>query len=255
MKVYFIGAGPGAVDLITVRGARILAEAEMVLYAGSLVSSEMLIYCRKGVRTINTAKLNLDEQERLYLEAHTQDWDVARLHSGDPAIYGAMAEQTRRLDRLGIAYEIVPGVSSFLSAAAVMKVELTKPGIAQTVILTRTAGRASSVPENEALSLLASHKATLCIFLSGGNLARVVSELRGSYSANTPVALIHKASWPQEKIYRGTLQRVLDEINPAEWVLSTLFIIGDVLDSATGEDSRLYHSAYSHRFRKGTARA
>ncbi|MBV9673847.1 MAG: precorrin-4 C(11)-methyltransferase [Verrucomicrobia bacterium] len=254
MKVYFIGAGPGAVDLITVRGARILAEAEMVLYAGSLVNSEMLDYCRKGARTINTAQLNLDEQQRLYLEAHANNWDVARLHSGDPAIYGATAEQTRRLDKLGIAYEIIPGVSSFLSAAAVMNFELTKPGITQTVILTRTTGRASPVPEDEALSLLASHKATLCIFLSGGNLARVVSELRCSYSPNTPVALIHKVSWPQEKIYRGTLERVLHEINPAEWVLSTLFIIGEVLDSAKGEDSRLYHSAYSHRFRKGTPR-
>ena len=155
MKVYFVGAGPGAADLITVRGAQILARVPMVLYAGSLVSREMLTHCRADVEIIDTAKLNLDEQERHYLRARERAWDVVRLHSGDPAIYGATAEQMRRLDALEIEYEVIPGVSSFVAAAAVLNAELTKPEVAQTIILTRTSGRASRVPDKESLKSLA----------------------------------------------------------------------------------------------------
>src|SRR5271165_4635925 len=154
MKVYFIGAGPGAFDLITIRGAEILSRAQLVMYAGSLVSEQMLRHCKANPLIVNTAKLNLEEQEQFYRMAQERNWDVARLHSGDPSIYGATAEQMRRLDRLGIAYEVVPGVSSFTAAAALLNTELTKPEIAQTIILTRTSGRASPMPGSESLRAL-----------------------------------------------------------------------------------------------------
>ncbi|MBV8068294.1 MAG: precorrin-4 C(11)-methyltransferase [Acidobacteriaceae bacterium] len=254
MKVYFIGAGPGAPDLITLRGAQILARAPMVLYAGSLVSCEMLAHCRSDAEIIDTAKLDLDEQEACYLRAREKGWDVARLHSGDPAIYGATAEQMRRLDRQGIAYEVVPGVSSFTSAAAALKAELTKPEVSQTIILTRTSGRASSIPEKESLQLLATHRATLCIFLSGANLQQIVADLMVSYPPTTPVALVQKATWPQEKLHRSTLGCLLDQINTQDWHLSTMLLVGDVLDDKVAGESRLYAANYSHRFRKAVRR-
>src|ERR1700674_5794243 len=197
MKVYFIGAGPGTADLITVRGAKILGRVSMVLYAGSLVSKEMLVHCRADARIIDTAKLSLNDQETHYAYARDHDLDVARLHSGDPSIYGAIAEQMRRLDRLGIEYEVVPGVSSFVSAAALLATELTKPEVAQTIILTRTGGRASPMPEKETLRNLGAHGTTMCIFLSGARLPQVVADLLASYRVDTPVALIQKATWPQ----------------------------------------------------------
>jgi precorrin-4/cobalt-precorrin-4 C11-methyltransferase len=254
MKAYFIGAGPGASDLITLRGAKILARAPMVLYAGSLVSREMLTHCRSDAEIIDTAKLNLDELEACYIRARENDWDAARLHSGDPAIYGAMAEQMRRLERLGIAYEVVPGVSCFTSAAAVLKAELTKPEVSQTIILTRTSGRASPMPETESLKLLAAHRATLCIFLSGANLPQTVADLMVSYPPSTPVALVQKATWPQERVHRGTLGRMLDEIDAHDWQLSTLLLVGEVLDDKVVGESRLYAADYSHRFRKAGRR-
>jgi precorrin-4/cobalt-precorrin-4 C11-methyltransferase len=254
MKVYFIGAGPGASDLITLRGAQILARAPMVLYAGSLVSREMLTHCRSDAEIIDTAKLHLDEQQAYCIRASENDWDVARLHSGDPAIYGATAEQMRRLERLSIAFEIVPGVSSFTSAAAVLKAELTKPEVSQTIILTRTSGRASPMPEKESLKLLAAHRATMCIFLSGANLPRIVAELMTFYPPNTPVALVQKATWPQENIYRGTLGCMLDEIDAHDWQLSTLLLVGEVLDDTVVGESRLYAADYSHRFRNASRR-
>jgi len=255
MKVYFVGAGPGSADLITVRGARILGRVPVVLYAGSLVSREMLGYCRADAQLINTAKLNLDEQEAHYAAARDHDLDVARLHSGDPSIYGATAEQMRRLDRLGISYEVVPGVSSFTSAAALLKTELTKPEIAQTIILTRTAGRASPMPESESLQALAAHAATMCIFLSGGQLSQVVGELLVHYGPKTPAALVHKATWQQEKTWAGLLGKVMDEIDPRDWELSTMLIVGEALRRETETESRLYDARYSHRFRKVTRKA
>jgi precorrin-4/cobalt-precorrin-4 C11-methyltransferase len=254
MKAYFIGAGPGASDLITLRGAQILARAPMVLYAGSLVSREMLKHCRSDAEVIDSAKLNLDEQEACYIRARDNGWDVARLHSGDPAIYGATAEQMRRLERLGIAYEVVPGVSSFTSAAAALKAELTKPEVSQTIILTRTSGRASPMPERESLKLLAAHRATLCIFLSGANLPQIVADLLASYPPSTPVALVQKATWPQENIYRGMLGCMLDEIDAHAWQLSTLLLVGEALDDTMVGESRLYAADYSHRFRKARGR-
>jgi precorrin-4/cobalt-precorrin-4 C11-methyltransferase len=251
MKVYFIGAGPGAPDLITLRGANILRAAPLVMYAGSLVSREMLVHCRADAEIVDTAGLSLDEQETVYRRALERDVDVARLHSGDPAIYGAMAEQMRRLDRLGIGYEVVPGVSSFTAAAAVLNAELTKPGVAQTIILTRTSGRASAMPENESLSALAAHRTTLCIFLSGAQLEQVLAELFASYPPETPVALVQKATWPQQRVYEGTLGAMAAEISARDWQLSTLMLVGAALDRQPAMESKLYSRDYSHRFRKG----
>ena len=250
MRVYFIGAGPGAADLITIRGAKILGRVPVVLYAGSLVSKEMLVHCRADARIIDTAKLSLNEQETHYAYARDRDMDVARLHSGDPSIYGAIAEQMRRLDRLGVEYEVVPGVSSFTAAAALLNAELTKPEIAQTIILTRTAGRSSPMPDGESLQALAAHAATMCIFLSGGQLPQVVAELLLHYQPDTPAALVRKATWPQEKIWFGSLGKIAVEIVSRDWELSTMLIVGHVLKGEPGTESRLYAAEYSHRFRK-----
>jgi precorrin-4/cobalt-precorrin-4 C11-methyltransferase len=250
MKVFFIGAGPGAHDLITVRGAEILKRAPIVMYAGSLVPPEVLRYCGAGAEIIDTATLDLEQQEACYRRAQTVDKDVARVHSGDPAIYGATAEQMRRLDKLGVDYEVVPGVSSFTAAAASLCSELTKPGVSQTVILTRVSGRASPVPEKEALAELAKSGATLCIFLSGPHLKRIVTDLRPHYPADTPVALVHRASWPDERSHRSTLGGLLKEVKAKEWRLTTLLLVGRVLSKEVTAESRLYAKDYPHIFRK-----
>lgn len=250
MKVHFIGAGPGAHDLITVRGAEILKRAPMVLYAGSLVPPQVLRYCRGDAELIDTAKLNLDEQEACYRRAQSAGWEVARLHSGDPAIYGATAEQMRRLDKLGIAYDVVPGVSSFTAAAALLPSELTKPNVSQTIILTRVSGRASPVPEKEALGRLAKSGATLCIFLSGPHLKKIIAELRQHYPDETPVALVYRATWPDERTHRSTLGKVVSEVKVSHWKLTSLLIVGAVLADGQGTESRLYAADYPHKFRK-----
>ena len=250
MKVFFIGAGPGAQDLITVRGAELLKRVSVVMYAGSLVAPEVLRYCRADAEIIDTAKLDLEQQEACYRRAQAAGLDVARVHSGDPAIYGATAEQMRRLDKLAIPYEVVPGVSSFTAAAASLSSELTKPGVSQTVILTRVSGRASPVPERESLTRLAAAGATLCIFLSGPHLKRIVTELRPHYPPDTPVALVHRASWPDERSHRSTLGRLLTEVKAKDWRLTTLLLVGRALSSEVAAESRLYAKDYPHIFRK-----
>jgi len=250
MKVYFIGAGPGAQDLITVRGAELLKRVPMVMYAGSLVPPEVLRYCKSDAEIIDTAALDLEQQEACYRRALSLGFDVARVHSGDPAIYGATAEQMRRLEKLGIPYEVVPGVSSFTAAAASLSSELTKPGVSQTVILTRVSGRASPVPEKEALSQLAKSGATLCIFLSGPHLRQIVTELRPYYPPDTPVALVRRASWPDERSHRSTLGRLLTEVKAKDWRLTTLLLVGRVLSREVESESRLYAKDYPHIFRK-----
>jgi len=249
-KVTFIGAGPGAADLITVRGARSLAEARLVLYAGSLVSREMLIHCHGDAEIFDTSQMNLDEQIAQYKRAQKLGWNVARLHSGDPAIYGAISEQMRALDALEIPYEVVPGVSSFTASAAVLKASLTKPDLAQSIIITRTEGRASSVPESESIEGLASHRATMAIFLSGATLVHTVESLLKAYPGDTPCALVCKASWPQEKVHEATLSSLLEGIAPEEWRLSTMLLVGEALAHEPSSNSRLYSPEYSHRFRK-----
>ncbi len=252
MKVYFIGAGPGAADLLTVRGAKLIKKAKMVMYAGSLVSPDMLKYCKKKTTIINTAELNLEEQMVCYAKAKKKNWDVARLHSGDPAIYGATAEQMRRLKQMDIPYQVVPGVSSFSASAAILNAELTKPKVSQTIILTRASGRASSVPKRESIAQLAAHQATLCIFLSGPHLKKMVGDLLLHYPPNTPIALVHKASWPQEKVHQSTLEKVVDEVNPKDWALSTMILVGETLSSELLEESRLYSEHYTHIHRKAS---
>jgi precorrin-4/cobalt-precorrin-4 C11-methyltransferase len=249
MKVYFIGAGPGAADLITLRGANILGRVDMVLYAGSLVSTDMLQHCKPGAELIDTAKLDLDQQETCYRRALEAGHDVARLHSGDPAIYGATAEQMRRLEALGIDYEIVPGVSSFTSAAAEIKAELTKPEVSQTVILTRVSGRASAVPELESIDKLAGHHATMCIFLSGPHLKKIVADLKKHYPDDTPVALVYRATWPEQRSYQGTLGTMLNEIKSSDWNLTTMLLVGEALGRGEQTESSLYSREFSHIFR------
>jgi len=248
MKVYFIGAGPGAADLITVRGANILAHVSMVLYAGSLVSKDMLVHCRADADIIDTAQLDLEQQEACYRRAQAQDIDVARLHSGDPAIYGATAEQMRRLDALAIDYEST-GVSSFTAAAATIKAELTKPEVSQTIILTRVSGRASAVPERESIALLVEHHATMCIFLSGPHLKKIVADLRLHYPDETPVALVYKATWQEEKSHQSTLGELLSEIKSSDWNLTTMLLVGKALSKTVSTESSLYSKDYTHIFR------
>lgn len=250
MKVSFVGAGPGAADLITVRGAALLSQADIVLYAGSLVPEAVLEHCGPHTEIINTAALNLEQQQAIYERAQAQGRAVVRLHSGDPAIYGATAEQMRRLERLGIPYEIVPGVSSFTAAAAALQTELTRPDVSQTIILTRVSGRASAVPEKEALSRLAAHGATLCIFLSGPHLKDIVADLLEHYGPDTPIALVQCATWPVQRIHRSVLARILDEVKVSEWQLTTICLVGEALSREDGAESRLYSMDYAHRFRK-----
>jgi precorrin-4/cobalt-precorrin-4 C11-methyltransferase len=249
MKVYFIGAGPGAADLITLRGAAVLGRVSMVLYAGSLVPVDMLQHCRPDAELIDTAKLDLDQQEACYRRARAQDIDVARLHSGDPAIYGATAEQMRRLEALDIGYEVVPGVSSFTAAAAAVRSELTKPEVSQTVILTRVSGRASAVPESESIARLAAHRATMCIFLSGPHMKKIVADLRLHYPDETPVTLVYRASWPEQRVYQGTLGTVLKENKRGEWNLTTMMLVGAALGSGAQVESSLYSKDFKHLFR------
>ncbi|NHZ79693.1 precorrin-4 C(11)-methyltransferase [Massilia sp. CCM 8695] len=249
MKVYFVGAGPGAADLITLRGARLLGSVDMVLYAGSLVPIEMLTHCRADAEIIDTAKLDLEQQQACYVRAKEMDIDVVRLHSGDPAIYGATAEQMRRLDALGIAYEVVPGVSSFTAAAAAISAELTKPEVSQSVILTRVSGRASAVPELESIARLAEHRATMCIFLSGPHLKKIVGDLSLHYPQETPVRLVYRATWPEQKIYQGTLGTVLEDTKRGEWNLTTMMLVGAALDKEVAVESSLYSKDFTHLFR------
>ncbi|MFM9437040.1 precorrin-4/cobalt-precorrin-4 C11-methyltransferase [Janthinobacterium sp. CG_23.3] len=260
MKVYFIGAGPGAADLITLRGARLLGSVDIVLYAGSLVPTDMLQHCRPDAELIDTAQLDLEQQQACYVRAQAAGKDVARLHSGDPAIYGATAEQMRRLDALGIEYDVVPGVSSFTAAAAAIQTELTKPEVSQTVILTRVSGRASAVPELESIAKLAEHRATMCIFLSGPHLKKIVADLSLHYPQETPVNLVYRASWPEQKIYQGTLGTVLKDTKRGAWNLTTMMLVGAALDKNIAAESSLYSKDFTHLFRvvkktKGKAKA
>lgn len=252
MKVWFVGAGPGAADLITVRGADVLRRVRRILYAGSLVPEAVLQHASPTAECINTMRLSLEEQAALYRQAAEEGLEeIARVHSGDPALYGATSEQIRILNAIGASYEIVPGVSSFSTAAAVARTDLTKPDISQTVILTRVQGRASEIPRDESLERLAEHRATLCLFLAGAQLRTVIPALREHYPDRTPIVLVHRASQPEERVHRSTLRHVLDEIRISDWRLTTMVLVGDVLDAEAVTRSRLYAADYSHRFRKG----
>lgn len=238
MTVYFIGAGPGDPELITVKGQRLVRSCPVILYAGSLVPAAVLDGHR-AERLVNTADLDLDEIVALLADAHAKGQDVARVHSGDPSLFGAIGEQIRRLGALGIPYEIVPGVTATAASAAALGVELTLPGIAQTVILTRYAGK-TTMPEGEALADLAAHRATLAIHLGVRHLARIVDDVLPHYGADCPAAVIYRASWPDEQRVTGTLGDIVDKIANTQIERTALILIGRVLDAQGFDDSTLY---------------
>jgi precorrin-4/cobalt-precorrin-4 C11-methyltransferase len=250
VTVHFIGAGPGAPDLITVRGLGLIQRAPLVLYAGSLVPREIVAAARRDARVVDTSALTLDAIIAEIAAAHARGDDVARVHSGDPSLYGAIAEQMRRLDALAIPYEVVPGVPAYAAAAAALKLELTLPEIAQTVILTRTAVRATDMPPGEDLATLAASRATLAIHLSINNLAAVVRTLAPIYGADCPVVVAYRVSWPDQQLLRGTLTTIRALVKAAGFTRTALILVGRVLGAADFRDSALYDAAHSHVLRK-----
>ena len=249
MTVHFIGAGPGAPDLMTVRGMALLRAAPVVLFAGSLIPQAVIAKADKSARVIDTAPLTLDEIIEHMEAAHAAGHDVARLHSGDPSLYGAIAEQIRRLEALGIAFDITPGVPSYAAAAAALGCELTLPGIVQSVILTRTAMRASAMPPGEELEKLAVTGATLAIHLSINNLAKVVRALTPYYGADCSVAIAYRVSWPDEMLIRGTLGDIRAKTRPLGLTRTALILVGRALGSEAFDDSKLYDPVHHHVLR------
>jgi precorrin-4/cobalt-precorrin-4 C11-methyltransferase len=249
MTVHFIGAGPGAADLITVRGRDLIANCPVCLYAGSLVPKALLGYCPAGARIIDTASMSLDEIIAEMAAAVDRGQHVARLHSGDLSIWSALGEQLRRLEALDIPYTITPGVPAFAAAAAALAKELTLPEVAQSVVLTRTSGRASAMPKTETLSAFAATRATLAIHLSIHAIDKTVAELVPAYGEDCPVAVVFRASWPDQKIIRATLGTVVAEVGKTDIERTALIIVGDVLAARDFRDSALYDSAYRRRFR------
>ncbi|AJD28861.1 precorrin-4 C(11)-methyltransferase [Clostridium botulinum] len=248
-KVYFIGAGPGNPDLITVKGRDILTKADVVIYAGSLVSKEHLDYCKEGVEVYNSASMTLKEVIKVIQKAHNENKSIVRLHTGDPSIYGAIKEQMDELDKLDICYEVVPGVSSFAAAAASIKKEFTLPGVSQTVILTRVEGR-TPVPEKEDLEVLASRGASMALFLSVGMIDKVVTKLRKGYGRNVPIAVIQRATWQDEKVVIGTLDDIAKRVKDANITKTAQILVGDFIDCKY-DKSLLYDEKFTHEFRKG----
>jgi precorrin-4/cobalt-precorrin-4 C11-methyltransferase len=249
MTVHFIGAGPGAADLITVRGRELIGRCPVCLYAGSLVSQALLDHCPPGSRIVDTAPLSLDEIIAECRAATARGMDVARLHSGDLSIWSALGEQLRRLKDEGIAYTITPGVPAFAAAAAALERELTLPEVAQSVVLTRTSGRASQMPPRETLQAFAATGATLAVHLSVHVLDRVVAELVLHYGAGCPVAIVYRASWPDQHIVRGTLSTIVAEVAKAPMERTALILVGRVLSEHDFRDSALYDPDYQRRFR------
>jgi precorrin-4/cobalt-precorrin-4 C11-methyltransferase len=253
MTVHFIGAGPGAADLITVRGKDILSRCPVCLYAGSIVPQEMLSWCPEGARLINTAPLDLDAIEAEYVRAEAAGEDVARLHSGDLSVWSAVAEQVRRLECNGIPYTMTPGVPSFAAAASALGSEFTVPEVAQSLVLTRISGRASKMPASEKLETFASTGATLAIHLAIHRLDEIIATLLPFYGPDCPAAIVARATWPDEIILRGTLSDITGEFakNPVE--RTALILVGQALAAADFRESALYHTGYDRRFRAMSA--
>jgi precorrin-4/cobalt-precorrin-4 C11-methyltransferase len=249
MTVYFIGAGPGAPDLITVRGQKLIERCPVCLYAGSLVPAEIVASAPEGALVRDTAPMHLDEIIAVIESAHARGEDIARVHSGDPSIYGAVAEQMRRLDALGIAYEVVPGVPAFAGAAARLATELTLPEISQTIILTRTSGKASPMPESERLEVLGASKATLAIHLSIRNLGYVEEALTPHYGADCPVVIVYRATWPDEEVIFTTLSEMKGRVREEKITRTALVFVGRVFGEHQFRDSRLYDSTFAHVLR------
>jgi precorrin-4/cobalt-precorrin-4 C11-methyltransferase len=253
MTVHFIGAGPGAVDLITVRGRDLIARCPICLYAGSIVPREMLAWCPVGARIVDTAPLSLDEIDAEFAAAYAAGHDVARLHSGDLSIYSALAEQLRRLKRRGISYTLTPGVPAFAAAAAALECELTVPEVAQSVVLTRVSGRASRMPERETLATFAASGTTLAIHLAIHAIDTIVKELMPFYGADCPAAVVVQASSPGERIIRGTLADIASQVAATRIERTALILVGRALAAQDFRDSALYDADYRRRFRGGAA--
>ena len=249
MTVHFIGAGPGAADLITVRGRDLIGKCPVCLYAGSIVSPELLQYCPPGARIVDTAPLSLDEIEAEYLKAAAAGEDVARLHSGDLSVWSAVAEQIRRLEQHGIDYTLTPGVPAFAAAASALGRELTIPAVAQSLVLTRVSGRASPMPNNETLERFGATGAMLAIHLAIHALAKVVEDLTPLYGADCPVAIVVKASWPDERIVRGTLATIEAQVAAEPIERTALIFVGPSLGASDFRESSLYDPTYQRRFR------
>ncbi|MFC4534705.1 precorrin-4 C(11)-methyltransferase [Sphaerisporangium dianthi] len=243
MTVHFIGAGPGAADLITVRGRDLLAASPVCLYAGSLVPKELLEYAPQGARLVDTARMTLDEIVAEMLEAHAVASDVARLQSGDPSIFSAMAEQMRRLDAAGVPYDVTPGVPAFAAAAASLRRELTVPGVGQTIVLTRTSARATAMPEGEDLAGLGRSRSTMVLHLAVQRIEAVVEELIPNYGASCPVAVVARASRDDEIVLRGTLAGIAEQVREAGVVRTAVIVVGGVLTASEFPDSHLYSPA------------
>lgn len=249
MTVHFIGAGPGAPDLITLRGRDLIARCPVCLYAGSLVPKELLAYCPADARVVDTAPMALDAIVAEFSRAHAEGKDVTRLHSGDLSIWSALGEQLRELDRLGIPYSVTPGVPSFAAAAAALKRELTLPEVAQSLVLTRTGGRASSMPPRETLATFAASGATLAIHLSIHAIEKVVGELLPFYGVDCPVAVVYRASWPDERIIEATLGTIAGKVAESAMERTALILVGPALAAQDFRASALYDLDYHRRFR------
>ncbi|WP_394845588.1 precorrin-4 C(11)-methyltransferase [Pendulispora brunnea] len=249
MRVYIIGAGPGDPKLITLRGAELIAQCPVVLYTGSLVPKEVVAMASPEAKVLDSSSMTLDQILEVIIEARDAGHDVARVHTGDPAIFGSTAEQMRKMAELGIEYEIIPGVSSFTAAAAALGRELTLPELSQTVILSRAEGR-TPMPEREKLQELAAHRATLCLFLSITLLRDVTEALIPSYGADCPVAVVHKASCPDQRIVQGTLADIREKVRAAGIKSQSMILVGHVLTATHFANSKLYDPEFSHRFRR-----
>jgi len=253
MTVHFIGAGPGAVDLITVRGRDLLARCPVCLFAGSIVPPELLSHCPTDARIVDTAPMTLDEIEAEYVAAYGAGLDVARLQSGDLSVYSAVAEQIRRLERHGIPYTLTPGVPAFAAAAAALGCELTVPEVAQSLVLTRMPGRASAMPAGERLAAFGATGATLAIHLAIHALDRIVEDLTPLYGADCPVAVVVRASWPDQRVLRGTLGDIRTQVAAEPIERTALVLVGRALAAEGFRDSALYDADYRRRFRGGAA--
>ena len=249
--VHFIGAGPGAPDLITLRGARLLAEADVIIYAGSLVNPALLEGCKAGCAVYDSASMTLEEVLSVMEKAEQEGKTTVRLHTGDPSLYGAIREQMDELDKMGVSYDVTPGVSSFSGAAAALNAEYTLPDVSQSVIITRMAGR-TPVPEGEALAKMASHGCTMVLFLSTGLLEDVEKELmKGGYSPDTPAAIVYKATWPDQRVYRCTVSTLAQTARDNHVTKTALITVGGFLGTEY-ERSKLYDPTFTHGCRKGT---
>ena len=249
IQVYFIGAGSGDPELITLKGIKAIEKADIVIYAGSLVNPEILQYAKDAAEVYNSASMNLDEVLQVMKKGVAEGKVIARVHTGDPAIYGAIQEQIDALAEVGISFEVIPGVSSFLAAAAALRQEYTLPDVTQTVILTRMEGR-TPVPDKEKLSELARHGATMCIFLSVHAIADVVAQLREGYREDTPIAVVQKASWPDQKIVKGTLADIAEKVSEAGITKTAMIVVSNVFRGQY-EKSKLYDPEFSHGYREG----